>query len=201
MGLTNATPYYFIITASNNAGESNAANAVSATPLADTFSYGTADAVRTLKDAEFSVMPIWGRGTVPDGLQNYEISPSTLPPGITFNPSTGELKGTPTALDINAYTITAHIGGESVSTPPTTLLVYARPTDRSELVALLEAEINRQGSNGDFQTIDTSSITDMSDLFNPFHNSWGAEFNGDISSWDVSKVKSMDAYVLRRLPV
>ena len=191
-GLTNGTPYYFIITASNNAGESNAANAVSATPLADTFSYGTADAVRTLKDAEFSVMPTWGRGTVPDGLQNYEISPSTLPAGITFNSSTGELKGTPTALDIKDYTITAHIGGESVSTPPTTLLVYARPTGKNELITLLEEEINRQGSSGDFQTIDTSSITDMSDLFNPIHNSWGAEFNGDISSWDVGNVESME---------
>ena len=61
------------------------------------------------------------------------------------------------------------------------------PKDKDELMDLLDKLIKERGYEGDFNDIDTSEITDMSMLFT-FSRT---KFNGDISDWDVSKVKDM----------
>ena len=60
------------------------------------------------------------------------------------------------------------------------------PETKKELQDLLKQLIEERGNEGDFNDIDTSKITDMSDLFN-----FMQEFNGNISKWDVSKVTDM----------
>lgn len=60
-----------------------------------------------------------------------------------------------------------------------------QPKNKAELLGIIEVSINSYGSNCDLNFIDTSLITDMSDLF------CGLNFNGDISCWDVSMVESM----------
>ena len=58
------------------------------------------------------------------------------------------------------------------------------PKTKEELQDLLKQLIEERGNEGDFNDIDTSKITDMADLFRGMN-----KFNGDISNWNVSKVK------------
>ena len=60
------------------------------------------------------------------------------------------------------------------------------PKTKGELQDLLKQLIEERGNEGDFNDIDTSKITDISDLFN-----FMQEFNGNIAKWDVSKVTDM----------
>ena len=60
-----------------------------------------------------------------------------------------------------------------------------QPKTRGELKKIIEDTIKEHGFNCDLNFIDTSLITNMSELF------FGSKFNGDISKWDVSKVKGM----------
>ena len=62
------------------------------------------------------------------------------------------------------------------------------PKTKKELQDLLKQLIEERGNEGDFNDIDTSKITDMSELFNGID-----KFNGNISNWDVSNVTDMDA--------
>ena len=84
-----------------------------------------------------------------------------------------------------------------------------RPKTKDELKEIIEKEIEIQGNNADLNMIDTSLITDMSELFvysdfNGDISKWNvsnvinmncmfnySKFNGDISNWDVSNVKDM----------
>jgi surface protein len=89
------------------------------------------------------------------------------------------------------------------------------PKTRDELKDLVDRLIKERGNEADLNDIDTSEITDMSKLFigwtrtaNPFNgdiSEWDvsnvktmksmffhAEFNGDISKWDVSNVEDME---------
>jgi len=68
-----------------------------------------------------------------------------------------------------------------------------KPKTKEELIETIEKEIYEvQGTpdnpnwNADLNCIDTSEITDMSDLFSNLD-----EFNGNISDWDVSNVTNM----------
>ena len=47
----------------------------------------------------------------------------------------------------------------------TTKSVKVRPTTRDELRSIIEQEIENQGPDADLNFIDTSEITDMSNLF------------------------------------
>ena len=62
---------------------------------------------------------------------------------------------------------------------------YNHPKTKKELQDLLKQLIKERGNEGDFNDIDTSEITDMSDLFSIMD-----KFNGDISNWNVSNVKN-----------
>jgi hypothetical protein len=61
-----------------------------------------------------------------------------------------------------------------------------QPENRGVLDKLMQVLIGRRGNEGDFNDVDTSLITSMSFLF------MDSKFNGNISGWDVSKVKTMD---------
>ena len=61
------------------------------------------------------------------------------------------------------------------------------PKTRSELKELLYKLIDERGYDADLNDIDTSKITDMSQIFE-----W-SKFNGDISKWNVSNVKNMNS--------
>ncbi len=60
------------------------------------------------------------------------------------------------------------------------------PKDIAELKTLIKKLIKERGNNADLNDICTSEIETMYTLFNEF-----TEFNGDISKWDVSNVKTM----------
>lgn len=61
-----------------------------------------------------------------------------------------------------------------------------KPKTNRELKDLVRRLIKERGNNADLNDIDTSLITDMSEVF------YETKFNGDISKWDVSNVKDMD---------
>ena len=58
--------------------------------------------------------------------------------------------------------------------------------NKAHLELLIKVGVDIVGSDGNFNWIDTSSITDMSDLFHQHMN-----FNGHIELWDVSNVTNM----------
>ena len=86
-----------------------------------------------------------------------------------------------------------------------------RPTSKNELELLIQQELKEQGPDADLNFIDTSEITDMSDLFytlnirnikidewdvsnvTDMHGmfAWCKDFNCDLSGWDVSNVTNM----------
>ena len=70
------------------------------------------------------------------------------------------------------------------------------PKDKYELVNMIKNEIEKNGNECSLNHIDISKITDLTYLFAaPYlYNKYKYnlhEFNGDISEWDVSKVKDM----------
>ena len=72
------------------------------------------------------------------------------------------------------------------------------PKNKDELVRILQGYFDREEPDWkcDLNWIDTSKITDMSNLFSHALESSGGyglgRFNGDISKWDVSNVETMD---------
>ena len=62
------------------------------------------------------------------------------------------------------------------------------PSNKTELINMIHALMIVHGYNCDLNCIDTSKITDMSELFSSEELRL---FNGDISGWNVSNVKDM----------
>ena len=60
-----------------------------------------------------------------------------------------------------------------------------KPKDNDEFRKLIKRWPRLFGNNCSLNWIDTSKITDMSDIFEK------SKFNGDISKWDVSNVTNM----------
>ena len=60
------------------------------------------------------------------------------------------------------------------------------PKTNGELIKIVDQLIKERGNDANLNDIDTSEITDMDGIFE------GSNFNGDISNWDVSKVKRMN---------
>lgn len=85
-----------------------------------------------------------------------------------------------------------------------------RPTSKEQLRSIISDELERQGIDADLNFIDTSQITDMSDLFLNLYprnikiDEWDIsnvtdmhgmfalckDFDCDLASWDVSNVKN-----------
>ena len=65
------------------------------------------------------------------------------------------------------------------------------PETKEELRKIIKQKIESEGNECDLNDIDTSNITDMSNLF------LESDFNGDISKWNVSNVESMWAMFYR----
>ena len=61
------------------------------------------------------------------------------------------------------------------------------PKTSDELKELVDKLVKERGNDADLNDIDTSEITDMSELF------YDSNFNGDISNWNVSNVTDMSA--------
>ena len=59
-----------------------------------------------------------------------------------------------------------------------------KPKDDWELCKLVREMIESEGPYCDLNFIDLSNVTSMSELFK------NSKFNGDISQWDVSRVKN-----------
>jgi surface protein len=70
-----------------------------------------------------------------------------------------------------------------------------QPKDKDELREIIVLRIDSDGNECDLNDIDTSKITDMSNLFNTDDDYDGnkifEQFNGDISMWNVSNVTNM----------
>ena len=60
------------------------------------------------------------------------------------------------------------------------------PKTKDELKDIINQRIKSEGNECDLNDIDTSNITDMSNLFAD------SDFDGDISKWNVSNVKNMN---------
>ena len=77
-----------------------------------------------------------------------------------------------------------------------------KPQNKEELREALVATQAQVGWTGDYNSIDTSAITDMSNLFENLQaengESFEENFNGDISKWDVSNVTNM-AYMFANM--
>jgi sugar lactone lactonase YvrE len=58
----------------------------------------------------------------------FSVASGSLPPGVTLNPSTGELSGTPTLGGNYTFTIQANNGQGSITTSPITVSVAQSPT-------------------------------------------------------------------------
>ena len=115
--------------------------------------------------------------------------------------------------------LTRHITEKLVLNNNTKVRKYNyHPKTKQELKELVEKLIKERGNEADLNDIDTSTITDMSELFylkdkfNGDISKWdvsnvenmysmfrGTTFNGDISKWDVSKVKDMSAMFNRAI--
>ena len=59
------------------------------------------------------------------------------------------------------------------------------PKTKDELKDIIKQRIESEGNECNLNDIDTSNITDMSNLFED------SEFNGNISNWNVSNVTNM----------
>ena len=59
-----------------------------------------------------------------------------------------------------------------------------KPTNKDKLMQVIADTIEKHGPDCNLNFIDTSLITDMDHLF------YDSQFNGDISKWDVSSVKT-----------
>ena len=66
------------------------------------------------------------------------------------------------------------------------------PETKEELQDIIKQRIDKEGPEVDLNDIDTSNITDMSNLFEFF-----STFNCDISEWDVSNVTDMHSMFMR----
>ena len=83
--------------------------------------------------------------------------------------------------------LTNYITEKMVYNKSTAFKYNYHPKTKRELYDIIYQLIKERGNEGDFNDIDVSKITDMSELFEGMK-----DFNGDISEWNVSNVKHME---------
>jgi surface protein len=82
--------------------------------------------------------------------------------------------------------LTTYIAEKMVYTKATASKYIYFPESTQELRSIISNKIKEEGPDADLNDIDTSQITDMSNLFTP-------DFCGDVSNWDVSNVTNMSS--------
>ena len=117
--LSTATTY--TITADNTGGSAGTTIEITVNDVAPSGLTYTGDPYTLTKDSPFySGVPSIGGGLV----DTWTVSP-TLPDGLTLNPSTGEISGTPTDITTSAvYTVTASNTGGNESIDVTLSLIH-----------------------------------------------------------------------------
>ena len=122
----------YTITASNESGAISTVVNITVTLIAPSqFTYSPESQTLT-KGSETTISP----ATITGEEITYSISPSTspLPVGLSLDPSTGKISGTPTATQTEAsYTITASNSGGSIDTTLKITINYPSPTQFSYL--------------------------------------------------------------------
>ena len=89
------------------------------------------------------------------------------------------------SLIINMKTLQHYITEKILINKNSKISYNYHPKTKDELKKIIKRRIESEGNECNLNDIDTSNITDMSDLFKD------SEFNGDISKWDVSNVTDM----------
>ena len=87
---------------------------------------------------------------------------------------------------LNTY-ITEYIIKKKLDNPIDSSGYKYHPNNKEKLISTIKLLLAENKTN--FNCIDTSEITDMSNLFNGVKDT--DKFNFDVSNWDVSKVKNM----------
>ena len=138
-GLTNHVSYTFAVRAVNSVGNSAQSSSVVVTPFAaeSSPSFGS----ETIADMELvqtrSVSVTLPAATGGNGVLTYQLSPA-LPSGVTFNPATRTISGSPSALQSQAdYTYTVRDTDNDTATLTFKLSVVANstPSFGSETIA------------------------------------------------------------------
>ncbi len=156
---------------------------------------------QSFKASNMAMTPSWKNSpSTPAGTVFSVPNPSDKPGWLYLDSQTGELSGTPTAIGFGSFIIEASLSG-AAETTTVNWFVGVQPTNKDELRTAVQVELARYKSMTpsvteyqDLRTIDTSLMTDMSELFHVNSSNlpqYAVKFNGDISSWDVSNVTDM----------
>lgn len=114
-GLTNGTPYFYVVTATNAAGEGPASNEASATPFA---SVATSTALTSAPNPSTSGQSVTFTATVtsgsgvPAGTVTFTEGATTWASNVAVNGS-GQASFSTTALTVGSHTLTATFNGAS----------------------------------------------------------------------------------------
>ncbi|MFN0290761.1 putative Ig domain-containing protein [Pedobacter helvus] len=137
----------FLITASSFYGVSTDTLKIAVVDTIPSFNYAQPNQVLTAGVSNLNMVPIRTGGPV----TSYSVSPTQLPLGITFTPSTGAFTGTPTKLQdaISTYVVSATNTGGTGKDTVTFKVVDREPTNLvypSSYVAIINQQF--KGSSG-----------------------------------------------------
>jgi hypothetical protein len=114
-GLTNGTPYYYVVTATNTAGEGPASNEASATPftsVATSTALASAPNPSTFGQSVTFTATITSGSGVPAGTVTFTEGATTWVSNVTVN-GAGQAAFNTTALSVGSHTLTATFTGAS----------------------------------------------------------------------------------------
>ena len=168
------------------------------------FTFNTVSGNTFVLRKDQSAINISVRKTFPSGATGtYSILPDTFTAdtGLNFAKETGLISGTATkSLSEKTYTIrftgNGDFSGKKLDLSLNLVIISKYyPSNKTELITNIKEIMDTDGDDvpdnnaADLNSISTSAITDMSSLF---YTNDLKSFNGDISSWDVSRVTNMN---------